>query len=92
MSAVDEGLSAKFDNVLDANINRLYESYRMIMHKATVDSTAEFERLQLKSAVVSVSSACQNILDQIQELRMHAAVAAGDNGEAMDTTDTMDTD
>ena len=89
---MDEGLSDNFDNVLEANINRMYESYRMIMHKAKVDSTAEFERLQLKSAVVSVSSACQNILDQIQELRMHAAVAAGENGEAMDTTDTMDTD
>jgi hypothetical protein len=89
---MDEGLSDNFDNVLEANINRMYESYRMIMHKAKVDSTAEFERLQLKSAVVSVSSACQNILDQIQELRMHAAVASGENGEAIDTTDTMDTD
>ena len=71
-------LGDEFDAVLTQNINKLYDSYKLMLEKSMVDTSEEAERQLLRAAVSSVSSACQCLLDQIQELRMHAVVGGED--------------
>jgi hypothetical protein len=70
-------LSNIFESELTTNINRLYDAYKVMLQKSAVGTTEEFERQQLNTAVVSVSMACQCLLDQIQEMRVHAVISEG---------------
>lgn len=67
-----------FEAVLSTNLTRLHESYKMMLAKSAIEETVEFERQQLKTAIESVNSACQCILDQIHELRIHAVLGSDD--------------
>ncbi len=75
-------LHEKFNRNVDATTARLVESYRMLLRKGVIEDSVEPQaELQMDTAVSNIAFHTQNLLNQINELRMQIIMQKSKNAE-----------
>ena len=71
-------------------INRLYDSYKLLLRKGLILDAEIAERSQFFAACANINDACNVLLDKIHQVRLHRLLQSNDDKDNDDYNENDD--